>query len=185
MVADFRIYSPRGRAFVLAPADAVAPEAPAAAPIQVPFDDVLDVPLEVELCGALPEPADARRPVARGSAPMPIVVVAEPTEPEPAPVPVDVAATALLAILADDRGGGSMREQFARKEQAMCVVFEGLDSRTAYALERRLLAEDRDDVAAQTFLRLVPERRRRLLAVLAAVARREVRGRTRRAAGAR
>ena len=127
-----------------------------------------------ELTG-LEEPP-ARRASSSGGRPTRRSVFVAPPEPDPIPKPTVSPATehALVAILdAPAEDGETIAMAFHRRESELRALFATLRLPEARALHARLANPVDGDGVAQTFGRLVRERRERLLVFLADARRRE------------
>ena len=106
--------------------------------------------------------APARRSIARPSpARIPVVVVTPVVEP-PA-----IDRQIIDTLAGAPAYGETIEAAYRRKERELASLFTALDRNDAAALLRRLSDPRDDDRVAAAFMRLVVDRRTRLLAVLA------------------
>jgi hypothetical protein len=168
---DLRIYARRGSTprMPVRPVRAVA-QTPPAAPVRTPPMAPARASSTEELPAVRPDEA----PIYLPEPPVPPRRV---TEALPAAAPEPVAALILRVLRTPPAWGETVEGAFTGKERELAAAFEALAPAEASALFHRLSNLPPDDPVAVSFARLVPERRGRLLAILAAAPRRAAIGR--------
>ncbi len=119
------------------------------------------------------EEAQPLKALARGSESSLVCVRVVPSA-APAPTVVGAATEqAIFDILRSENGEARISQAFDRKESELRALFCSLRPLEAAALRKRLADPRADDKLAEQFARFAPDRRARLIAVLADARRRE------------